>query len=52
MASLSIKSQQDLSQLIRAAEDLEDNTPFSFRYLEEIRSLFTRQTPDSLKQIS
>ena len=31
------------------AEEIEENTPFSFKQLEEVKSLFTKQSPESLK---
>lgn len=52
MASLSVNSQPVLSSLIRTAEELEDNTPYSFRYLDELRSLYVKQSTEKLKQIS
>ena len=40
-----------LKQLIKLAEELEENTPFSFNHLDQVKSLFIKQTPDNLKNI-
>lgn len=40
MTQLSVKSAQELDQLIKLAEELEENTPFSFRQLDELKSIF------------
>ena len=49
-----VETKDELHELIKLAEEIEENTPFSFKQLDEIKSLFSRgkQSPDRLKQIS
>ena len=43
MSQLSIKTREDLHTIMRAADDLQDNTPYSFKQIEELKGLFMRQ---------
>ena len=42
MTSLRIASLAELDRVMQAADDLEENTPFSFRQIPEIQRLFTK----------
>ena len=53
MASLSVRNREELHQYISAADELQENTPYSFKQLEELKGLFTKQqSPEDLRQIS
>ena len=52
MTQLAVKSRQDLLRLLRLAEEIEENTPYSFKQLDELKCLFVRQQdPGSLKRV-
>ena len=51
MTSLRVSSLPELDQVMRTADDLEDNTPYSFKQIPEIQGLFTKQSSASLKSI-
>ena len=52
MTGLCVKNNTELRDLIRLSEEIEENTPYSFKQLEEVKSLFRRQSAESLKEIS
>lgn len=54
MAQLSVETRKELHELIKLAESVEENTPFSFKQLDEIKCLFMRgqQSPERLHEIS
>jgi len=51
MTQLSVHSREELLMLLKLAEEIEENTPYSFKQLDELKSLFVRQRPETLKQI-
>ena len=51
MATLSVSSNDQLTALFTLADELEENTPLSFKQLKELKSLFVRsQDPQILQQ--
>lgn len=54
MTQLCVGSKEELHKLIKLADEIEENTPFSFKQLDEIKTLFCRgkQTPETLSQLS
>ena len=51
MTSLRITSLSDLDKVMQVADELDENTPYSFKQIPEIQGLCTKQTSASLKII-
>ena len=51
MTELKVKDKEQLSKLIKLAGEIEENTPFSYKQLDEVKGLFSKQSPENLKAI-